>query len=73
MFWTDISSDGKMHCNAIVYFSGVLGINPTELCFKKLYDYTLYLLALIWVGRLIILEYALPLKAYKQLKVPWPD
>jgi hypothetical protein len=70
MFWTDISSDGKMHRNAIVHFSGVLGINPTELCFKKPYDYTPYLSALIWVGRLIILEYALPLKAYKQLKVP---
>jgi hypothetical protein len=73
MFWTDLSSDGRMHRNAIVHFSGVLGIHPTELCFKKPYDYTPYLSALIWVGRLVILEYALPLTAYEQLKVPWPD
>jgi hypothetical protein len=73
MFWTDISLDGQMHPNAIVHFSGVLGIHPTELCFKKPYDYTPYLSALIRVGRLVILEYALPLTAYKQLKGPWPD
>lgn len=27
---------------------------------------------MIWVGRLILLEYALPLRAYMYLKVPWP-
>ena len=69
-FWTDLSLDGKMHQNAIVHFSGVLGIHPSELCFRKPYDYTPYLSALIWVGRLIILEYALPFKAYEHLKVP---
>ena len=29
--------------------------------------------ALMQVGRLIILRYALPLTAYKRLEVPWPD
>ena len=73
MFWTDISKDGKMHRNAIVHFSGVLGIHRTELAFRKPYDYTPFLSALIWVGRLIILEYALPLAPYVHLHVPWPD
>jgi hypothetical protein len=61
-----------MERNAIVHFSGVLGIYPTELAFRTAYDYTPYLSALIWVGRLIILEYALPLQAYSSLKIPWP-
>ncbi|PVH90791.1 hypothetical protein DM02DRAFT_507158, partial [Periconia macrospinosa] len=73
MFWTDLSTDGKMHRNAIVHFSGVLGIHPTELAFRKPYDYTPFLSALLWVGRLIILEYALPLAPYVHLQVPWPD
>lgn len=70
MFWTDLSQDGKMDCNAIVHFSGVLGIHPTELRFRRAYDYTPYLSALLWVGRLIILEYALPLAPYKHLQTP---
>jgi hypothetical protein len=54
-------------------FSSVLGIYPTELCFCKPYNYTLFILALLWVGRLIILKYALPLALYNYLKVPWPE
>lgn len=73
MFWTDLSHDGKMDRNAIVHFSGVLGIHPIELCFRKPYDYTPYLSALLWVGRLILLEYALPLTPYQHLSVPWPE
>lgn len=67
MFWTDILLDRRMHRNVMVHFSGVLGIHSKELCFRKPYDYTPYLLALIWVGRLVILEYTLPLAAYKYL------
>jgi hypothetical protein len=73
MFWTDLSHDGHMNRSAIMHFSGVLGIYPTELCFRKSYDYTLFISALLWVGRLIILEYALPLAPYNHLKVPWPE
>ncbi|EOA83050.1 uncharacterized protein SETTUDRAFT_29353 [Exserohilum turcica Et28A] len=39
-----------------MHFSGVLGIHPTELCFRKPYDYTPFISALLWVGRLIILD-----------------
>lgn len=72
MFWTDISTDGPVEGKAIVHFSGVLGIHPQELAFRTAYDYTPYLSALIWIGRLIVLEYALPLREYGTLKVPWP-
>lgn len=73
MFWTDLSHDGNMSRSAIMNFSGVLGIHPTELCFRKPYDYTPFISALLWVGRLIILEYALPLAPYNHLKSPWPE
>jgi hypothetical protein len=72
MFWTDISADGVVEGKATINFSGVLGIHPYELAFRTAYDFTPYLSALIWVGRLIILEYALPLQAYKLLPTPWP-
>ncbi|KAJ9655923.1 hypothetical protein H2201_008696 [Coniosporium apollinis] len=73
MFWTDLSVDGKMEQNAIVHFSGVLGIHSRALAFRRAYDYTPYLSALLWVGRLVILEYALPVKPYSQLRIPWPN
>ncbi|ENI03218.1 hypothetical protein COCC4DRAFT_143923 [Bipolaris maydis ATCC 48331] len=56
MFWTDLSHDGNMSRSAIMHFSGVLGIHPTELFFRKPYNYTPFISALLWVGRLIILE-----------------
>jgi hypothetical protein len=62
-----------MSRSAIMNFSGVLGIHPTELCSRKPYDYTPFISALLWVRRLIILEYALPLAPYNHLKTPWPE
>jgi hypothetical protein len=60
-----------MSRSAIMHFSSVLGIYPTELCFCTPYDNTLFVSALLWVGRLIILEYALPLALYNYVKVLW--
>jgi hypothetical protein len=62
-----------MNYSAIMHFSRVLGIHLTELCFRKPYNYTPFISALLWVGRLVILEYALPLRLYNLLKVPWPE
>lgn len=59
-----------MSYSAIMNFSGVLGIYPIELCFYKPYNYTLLISALLWVGRLILLKYALPLAPYNYLKTP---
>jgi hypothetical protein len=61
IFWTDTSTDGVLEGKSIVHFSGVMGIHPYELAYRTAYDYTQYLSALVWVGRLIVLEYALPL------------
>lgn len=72
LFWTDLSTDGILASKAIVHFSGVLGIHPYELAYRTAYDYTPYLSALLWIGRLIILEYALPLRGYTTLDVLWP-
>jgi len=70
MFWMDLSRDAMMARNAILHFSGVLGIHPHELVYRRAYDYTPYLSALIWTGRLVILEYSLPLRPYSHLRVP---
>ncbi|KAF2158351.1 hypothetical protein M409DRAFT_34156, partial [Zasmidium cellare ATCC 36951] len=72
-FWTDCPSDGDLDATAIARFSGVLGIRPSEHAFRTGYDYTPYLSALIWVGRLVLLEYAMPLRGYSSLPVPWPS
>ncbi|KFZ25502.1 hypothetical protein V502_00026, partial [Pseudogymnoascus sp. VKM F-4520 (FW-2644)] len=73
MFWTDISKDGRMETFALVHFTGVLGIHPRELAYQTAYGFTPTLSAMAWIGRLILLEYALPLKAYSRLKFPWPS
>jgi hypothetical protein len=72
MFWTELSNDAHFSHNTIVHFSGVLRIHPYELAYRTAYDYTPFLSALIWVGRLMILEYCLPLYAYNCLVYPWP-
>ena len=73
LFWTDVAADGAMETKAVVHFSGVLGIHPNELAFRSAYDYTPYLSAMIWVGRLVVLEYALPLRPYQILGTKWPE
>ncbi|KAF1347193.1 hypothetical protein EJ07DRAFT_169869 [Lizonia empirigonia] len=47
MFWTDLSHDRNMSHSAIINFSSVLGIHPTELYFRKPYDYTPFISALL--------------------------
>ena len=71
--WTDIPRDGSLEGTAIAHFSGVLGIHPSEYAFRTAYSYTPFLSALIWVGRLVILEYALPKQPYRSLPRPWPS
>ena len=73
MFWTDTSLHTDTYQSAVVHYSGVLGIHPYELAFRDAYDYTPYLSALIWVGRLLLLEYALPRQQYAHLTFQWPD
>ena len=72
MFWTDNIYTKPLEQSPIVHFSGVLGVHPHELAYRSAYDYTTFLAALIWMGRLILLEYALPLRGYRYLPHQWP-
>ena len=69
-FWTDISTTGITSHLPLAYFSGVLGIRREGLTFRTAYLYTTYPAGLIYVGRLLMLEYALPQQAYKTLGRP---
>jgi hypothetical protein len=71
-FWTEIASSGDLESTAIAHFSGVLGIHPSDHAFRGAYDYTPILSSLIWVGRLVLLEHALPLRPYASLPILWP-
>jgi hypothetical protein len=68
-FWTDRLHDGNLKRTPVANFLGVLGIDPSTLAFRKPYNDTTNLSALIWVGRLLLLEYALPLRPYLSTEV----
>jgi hypothetical protein len=52
-----------------MYFSAALGITKDGE-FKESYCYTTHLAALIWMSRLVMLEFALPKREYRTLS--WP-
>ena len=54
----------------LVYFSGVLGIHRSSLAYRTAYHCTPFAAALIWIGRQLLLEYALPKELYSALN--WP-
>lgn len=64
-------SNGEDLHSPLVYFSAVLGIDVNRGRFREPYNYTSFLAALIWMYRLLILEYALPMREYKSLN--WPS
>ncbi len=60
------------HCHyhyPLLYFVGVLGIHPYNLAYRTAYQFTPTLAGLVWVGRLLLLEHALPLVPYPT--IPW--
>jgi hypothetical protein len=61
-----------MTASIIIHFTAVRRIHRHSLAYKSAYNYTPDLSKLVWIGRLLFLEYALPLHAYKTLKWPWP-
>ena len=72
LFWVDSDStaSGNPAELPLVYFLGVLGIQQKTLSFRTAYHYTPFLAGLVWIGRLLLLEYALPLSPY--LSLSWP-
>jgi hypothetical protein len=55
----------------LVHFSGVLGIDWKQARFRDPGNYTSFLAGIMWVGRLLLLEYALPTQRYSTLD--WPS
>lgn len=73
MFWTHQDPAGNMSSSVIVYYTAVMGIQRCSLAYNSAYNSTSGLVALIWVGRLLFLEYALPVYSYTTLAYKWPS
>lgn len=73
MFWTYQSRDGVMDSSTIVHFTAALGVHRSSLAYRDAYNFTPDLAALIWIGRLLFLEYSLPQYSYDTLVYPWPE
>ena len=54
----------------LLYFASVMRINLKNSGFRRVGNYMLTLAALLWIMRLLILEYALPKRAYVTLQRP---
>ncbi|RKK62815.1 hypothetical protein BFJ69_g16984 [Fusarium oxysporum] len=61
--------DGQPQTTTLIYFSGILGFSPSLETFLPARSYTPYLSGLIYVLRLLFLEYALPLQGYASLGI----
>lgn len=72
-FWTLRSPTRDLSASTLIHFTSVLGIHRHALSYRSAYSYTPVLSALIWIGQLLFLEYALPLRAYQTLAWPWPS
>jgi len=69
-FWTQLFLQDEGPHSPLLYFTAVLGIDAKKGRFREPGNYTPMLAALMWVGRLIMLEYALPKREYRSLN--WP-
>lgn len=65
-----ISKHGRIADSAIVHFLGVQGILGDGTSFLRPYTYTSCLAAMLWISRLLMLEYALPQRSYSWLDLP---
>jgi hypothetical protein len=72
MFWTYRDLAGDMTSSVLIHFVAVLGIHRHSLAYKSAYLSTSYFSRFIWLGRLLFLEYALPLHPYTTLAYCWP-
>jgi hypothetical protein len=69
-FITEEFTDGQPSSNPLVYYSGVLGFSDDGSTFRRAKDYTPQLSALIYIQRLLLLEFALPSRAYTYVCLP---
>jgi hypothetical protein len=69
-FSTEQFTDGQPSSTLLVYFSGVLGFSSDARGFLPAKRYTPHLSGLIYIQRLLFLEYALPLCPYPHIGIP---
>ncbi|KAL7903745.1 hypothetical protein GGI35DRAFT_492304 [Trichoderma velutinum] len=67
---TERFADGQPSSTLLVYFSGILGFTACGKGFKPAKQYTTSLSGLIFIQRLLFLEYALPLHSYLNIGIP---
>jgi hypothetical protein len=68
-FSTEQFMDGEPSSSMLVFFSGILGFTSDAENFLPAKSYTPYLSGLIYIQRLLFLEYALPFRAYPHLGI----
>ncbi|KAL5611084.1 hypothetical protein FOBRF1_007201 [Fusarium oxysporum] len=73
MFWTHQDPAGDMSSSVIIYYTAVMGIQRRSMSYYPAHNSTGGLAALMWVGRVLFLEYALPLYSYTTLAYHWPS
>ncbi|KAI8395901.1 hypothetical protein FOFC_21431 [Fusarium oxysporum] len=61
-----------MSASAIIQYTAVLGIQGPSLAFHSAHGSSPRLAAPMWIGRLLFLEYAVPVYAYDSLDFAWP-
>ena len=63
-------TNGQPSSSLLVYYSGVLGFSGDGSTFRRAKDHTSQLSALIYIQRLLLLEFALPSRAYTYVCLP---
>lgn len=63
---THDTSQVSLYTSPLMHFLAVCGVNPTTQVFQLVFAYTPILAQVLWIVRLVMLEYALPL-------VEWPE
>ncbi|QGA21644.1 hypothetical protein EYB26_009355 [Talaromyces marneffei] len=64
IFLIEEFTDGQPSSSLLVYFSGILGFSPDAQSFQPAKSFTPHLSTLIYIQRLLFLEYALPYRDY---------
>ncbi|KAH7231095.1 hypothetical protein BKA59DRAFT_497663 [Fusarium tricinctum] len=63
---------GDISTSTIIHYTAVLGIQGPSLTFHPAHSSSPKLSALMWIGRLLFLEYAVPISGYNTLHLAWP-
>jgi hypothetical protein len=69
-FCTEPIPNGNPAATMLVYFTGILGFSKDLQGFQGPRNFTSYLAALVYLMRLLSLEYAIPAHGYKGLSIP---